>query len=388
MERIKCMTLKKSFFWITFWCLLTAVVVSILSFTGCIALRKQFAAAGTQIIMEVGAASPDEISFSQDVSGPETRLALAGVLELLQIGLPVLFILSALILSDILFYRFKLKTPLACLQEGAHHIMEGDLDFMVSPANTDPASTSAADTKDELSQLCLAFDAMRIQLKKNNQELWRQAEERKRLNAAFSHDLRNPITVLKGTVKLLKQNILDPHAIERLDTYTVRLEQYVETMSSIHRLEELPVCRKTLSLFSLYQELTETAHMLAPGLTQLLPLKENQTNALIQLDSGLFFNTAENLIGNAARFTNTSIIISLSFQERMLTLTVQDDGPGFPPQLVKDGPQPFKKWSDESDHFGMGLYICQMLCEKHGGALILENTCPGARITAQFSCTA
>lgn len=58
---------------------------------------------------------------------------------------------------------------------------------------------------DELGQLCAAFETMRKELLKSNQELWRQAEERKRLNAVSSHDLRNPITVLKGTVKLLRQ---------------------------------------------------------------------------------------------------------------------------------------------------------------------------------------
>ena len=51
-----------------------------------------------------------------------------------------------------------------------------------------------------------------------------RAEERKRLNAAFSHDLRNPITVLKGSVKLLRQGIqdeqtIDPVSYTHLDVY-------------------------------------------------------------------------------------------------------------------------------------------------------------------------
>ena len=52
---------------------------------------------------------------------------------------------------------------------------------------------------------CAAFETMREELLLTNQELWRQAEERRRLNAAFAHDLRNPVTVLKGTVKQLRQ---------------------------------------------------------------------------------------------------------------------------------------------------------------------------------------
>lgn len=84
-----------------------------------------------------------------------------------------------------------------------------------------------------MGQLCAAFEEMRSELLKSNRLLWQQAEERKRLNAAFSHDLRNPITVLKGSVKLLRQGIQDEQTIDRLESYTLRIEQYVEAMSSV-----------------------------------------------------------------------------------------------------------------------------------------------------------
>lgn len=50
-----------------------------------------------------------------------------------------------------------------------------------------------------------AFEKMRGQLQRNHQELWRQGEERRRLNAAFSHDLRNPVTVLKGSIRVMEK---------------------------------------------------------------------------------------------------------------------------------------------------------------------------------------
>lgn len=72
--------------------------------------------------------------------------------------------------------------------------MTSDLDFSME-----------ASGGDELGALCGAFEAMRAQLLENNQALWRQSEERRRLNAAFSHDLRNPLAVLQGTVQLLRR---------------------------------------------------------------------------------------------------------------------------------------------------------------------------------------
>ena len=88
-----------------------------------------------------------------------------------------------------------------------------------------------------------------------NQELWRQAEERKRLNAAFAHDLRNPITVLKGSVRLLRQDPADQQALDRLESYTIRIEQYVEAMSSIQRLEQMPLRTAGAALDNLWAEL-------------------------------------------------------------------------------------------------------------------------------------
>lgn len=54
------------------------------------------------------------------------------------------------------------------------------------------------DKEDELGKLCASFEKMRQALQESNDEMWRQMEERNRLNAAFSHDLRTPLTVLKG----------------------------------------------------------------------------------------------------------------------------------------------------------------------------------------------
>lgn len=155
-------------------------------------------------------------------------------------------------------------------------------------------------------------------------------------------------------------------------------------MSSIHRLEELPVHTKSKSLFTLRRELEETAAMLAPGLAAMLPLPPAQEDVTLQLDSNIFFNVAENLIGNASRFARHSVSISLTIPNGILTLSIQDDGPGFPPQMLKDGPRPFQKGTEDISHFGMGLYICKMLCEKNGGALVLENHSCGARATARF----
>ena len=217
---------------------------------------------------------------------------------------------------------------------------------------------------------------------KSNRLLWQQAEERKRLNAAFSHDLRNPITVLKGSVKLLRQGIQDEQTIDRLESYTLRIEQYVEAMSSVQKLEQLSVKPKEIRLSVLQSELQETARMLALSkkVSVLVP-----SGGTVCIDHGLFLTVAENLIGNAARFAEKAISIQITLQNDSMTLNVEDDGAGYPLSLVQNGPTPFETTSSNSSHFGMGLYSSRILCEKHGGRLILENRAGGgASATAIF----
>ena len=301
----------------------------------------------------------------------ETQQNILSMLGIIQIVSCIVLPMGGLALSGILYYHIKLKQPISTLRNGISRIRNHDLDFSM-PVHSD----------DELGQLCTAFDTMREELLKSNQELWRQAEERKRLNAAFSHDLRNPITVLKGTIKLLRQGTADEQAIDRLESYTLRIEQYAEAMSSIQRLEQMPVRINEYSYSLLHSELEETAKILAGALEPSVSAPDKGT---IQLDHGLVLTVAENLIGNAARFAKSKIEIHLERKGNFLHLSVTDDGLGYPVELIQSGPKPFGKMKEDSAHFGMGLYSSQILCLKHGGTLTLENSKSyGATATASF----
>ena len=87
-----------------------------------------------------------------------------------------------------LFYRSKLKRPIRELTLASERIAENCLDFRVTYEN-----------KDEMGALCMGFEKMREQLAINNRALWRTIEEEKMLRAAIAHDIRSPLSVLKGT---------------------------------------------------------------------------------------------------------------------------------------------------------------------------------------------
>lgn len=355
------MSLRKSFFLLTLCGLLAAVALVAALWAVCAAASSQYPLGGVTIGSD-GVMTP----LPQPTPEQMRILKALGVIPL--VGC-ILFPAAGLATAGALFYRWKLKEPIRILLEGTGRIRAQDLDFTIPRPSAD-----------EMGQVCAAFETMRAELLRTNRELWRQGEERKRLNAAFAHDLRNPITVLKGSVKLLRQDPADRQALDRLERYTARIEGYVEAMSGIQRLEQLPLRVSGVSRAALKEELAETARVLAPGVEVSVRVPEGED---LRLDHGMFLTVAENLLGNAARYAQKNIEVSLAAAGDRLSLTVTDDGPGFPAALLRDGPKPFGKTDEGGEHFGMGLYSCALLCAKHGGALTLADQ-DGASVEASF----
>ncbi|MEM1486224.1 HAMP domain-containing sensor histidine kinase [Oscillospiraceae bacterium PP1C4] len=382
MEWLKKKSLKQSFFIISILFLCIGLILSILSFNLCGNLSSK-----------IGAFPKYEISLDENgemVSSDYTNIDAAAendgmrstqmaLLNTLQFALPVFFVVLSLVLADITFYQIKLKKPLAILKSSAERIQEQDLDFEIE---------KCAD--DEIGLLCSAFEKMRIELLNNNRELWWQMEERKRLNAAFSHDLRNPVTVLKGSAKLTKQGIKNGKAtpeqlienLTRIEDYTSRIEHYVETMSNVQRLEQVPLQKKNIDWNSLTADLESTIRLIGLDNSKQISFEADPNDKMVLLDKSILFQIVENLVSNALRFAKHAIRCSCVISENKLKLTVADDGCGFSSVLLKNGIQPFQKGSEEAEHFGMGLYICDLLCQKHGGNLEIANHKTGATVSA------
>lgn len=394
MGRIKNMSLKKSFFAIITFSLIVAIVLSILFGGLCNALIDYF---NLYVTVPVEESSLDN---SETIATDNLAVVITGkgeaqttyytyrvepgysILSSLQIIMPVIFVIVALIYADIIFYRLKLKRPIAILRDSAERIQKQDLDFEI----TGYAS-------DELGELCSAFEIMRKTLLSNNQELWRQEEEHKRLNAAFSHDLRNPVTVLKGAAKLLQKGVGNGNLnanngkepVELICQYVGRIEHYVEIMTGAQKLEELECQRHIYSKDDIQSELQNSLTILAETSGKEIEITHSGTAAQVHIDKQFVYNTAENLISNALRYAEKKIAVKMTYQEKQLILTVFDDGNGFPAALLRKGITPFScNEMSDSKHFGMGLYICKLLCEKHGGSLTIENMEHGAKTTAVF----
>lgn len=293
---------------------------------------------------------------------------------------PICFILC-IAATSIVFYKRQLQAPFAILDHAAGRIADNDLDFKI-----------VYDKKDELGKLCASFEKMRQALRESTEEMWRQVEERKRLNAAFSHDLRTPLTVLKGQSELLRQYApkMDPEKIGStagmMYRHIVRLEAYVQTMGDLQRLEDIEVARQAVTAGALCRQLRETGEAICGGCGKGFSCAlMGDPNTVLQIDPAMVLQAYENLLANGARFAKGAVAVSMEERGGYLYLTVSDDGEGFTEKGLEDAAKPFYKTEGETgrEHFGMGLYICKVLCEKHGGYIRLRNG-GGAVVSAVF----
>jgi signal transduction histidine kinase len=287
--------------------------------------------------------------------------------------------LVCILFTGFIFFRRKLKLPLAILDAASSRIAYGDLDFKVT-----------YDSKNELGRLAASFEIMRQSLEATNRAMWKMREARKRLNAAFAHDLRTPLTVLRGYCDFLLKYVPDGKisnekalsTISLMEVYVNRLEGYTDSMASLQKLEEIEPEPEAVPFGGLCAKIKSAANQLKGDKTFCFDARgEGELFA----DTSMILQVSENLISNAARFAKCKIQMSCRMDENKLIISVSDDGPGFTGEVLKNAAEPyFRGEKDESSHFGIGLYICRILCEKHGGGLTLENV-PGGKVTAVFA---
>lgn len=296
------------------------------------------------------------------------------------VGLPVFYIAVGIGAAAAVYYRKKLREPITQLQNGVERIQEDNLDFHIE-----------YDGDDELGRLCCSMEKMRRELRQKHKALWESLEQRKLLNASVSHDLRTPITVLKGYLDYLEKNIPQDKLTEDMLFDTVssmqgavnRLELYVKSVRDIEKIENIEIEKRSENVKLLLNELRSNVQQLA-GNKEII-ISNDITVDKIQIDKGVFFRILENLLQNALRYAEKQVSINLSHKKDFLILTVKDDGKGFSAADLEKATTVFYSNDKEKQHFGIGLSVCKILCEKHGGLLYVGNQKEkGACVTAKL----
>ena len=236
--------------------------------------------------------------------------------------------------------------------------------------------------RDEIDRLARTFDAMAARLVAQLDELEKTDQLRRELVANISHDLRTPLTSLRGFLETmaLKQSSLSPEDrktyLEGAIRQTDRLSRLVADLFELARLEsgtqEMEV--ETLALAELAQDAVQQFRLQADERGIDLQVEVPGGPATVEGDMSLLARVLDNLLDNGLRFTSGGGQVTVGLREspQWVSVEVRDTGCGIAPE---DLPYVFdrffgrKQRDVESDHAGLGLAITKRIVELHGGTI-------------------
>ena len=299
---------------------------------------------------------------------------------LLAVALPVIVLVAAILFFAWLMGR-KVSQPVGELLLAVEKIRQQDLNFTIS-----------YNARNELGDLCSAFNELRRELRDALEREWRKQEEMRTMMAALSHDLRTPVTIIQGHIEGLARAEVGEKRNQRLERYLPVLEASSQRMTrllndilQVSSLEQTSfVIQPQAILLEKELERKVQVYTLQAAAHEITfsSIYHNLTGAPspIWLDLHRVEQILDNLFENALRYTPARGRITLTCTRDMhrLLFVLRDTGCGIAPQ---DLPHVFEKFYhgrtrlDGKSHkaAGLGLYTCKLLAERHGGTIAIHN---------------
>lgn len=282
------------------------------------------------------------------------------------------------------FLEYRIRPAIRAVEESAGYLAAGDYGHEISWYGGD-----------EMGGLCRNFEYMRRQLVEEKKRQWQSEEEQRKINAAFAHDIRTPLTVIRGNTEFLQRylpqgKVSEAMLREKLSAMRYqeeRLLQFANTMTKLQKEESRQVCGAWVESGPLVTGMKENALAMAKIHKVACKVRQSGICGEIFVDAGLVEEVFDNLLSNAMRYAREQVTVDMVLEERKLSLFVRDDGTGFSAKALRSAAEPyFSEDKEDGEHFGIGLSIARMLCEKHGGYLQLVNSVDGGGIvSAVFS---
>ena len=188
-----------------------------------------------------------------------------------------------------------------------------------------------------------------------------------------SHELRTPVTVIKGAVEILRnklnsddESVLRP--LDRIQRQVTNMENIIEALLWLSREEITPDSTKTISVLPLVRNTLEENRRIIVGKSIDINLVA-RGNPVLSVPAPLFQIALTNLIQNAVRYTSNGHIIVYVYNDRVL---VSDTGSGIKGSDLDKITQPHFRGTD-SNGFGLGLSLVKRLCDRAGWQFEIES---------------
>lgn len=207
----------------------------------------------------------------------------------------------------------------------------------------------------------------------------KQLEDQRELLAAVSHEIRTPLARIRVLIDLLEDAKCDPELAGQLEREVVEIDQLTEDLLASSRLDFQALTRTSLDAVELAERALQRCNLSSDL------LKIRVEDAALHGDATLLGRALANLLANATHHGGGVEYVELSGDERTLTFTVGDLGPGFSQDGLERAFDRFYQGQTPRDKsgssLGLGLALVRRIARAHGGDAFAENgTKKGARV--------
>jgi signal transduction histidine kinase len=276
-----------------------------------------------------------------------------------------------------LFVTRRIMRPVRALAAASERIAEGHYRERV-PVHG----------QDELGAMAVSFNTMA--------EALEQTEARRRaLLADVAHELRTPLSGIKGYMEGLTDGVLpaEPEVFNRISSDVDRLQRLVSDLEELSRLDAgvLSLRRQRIAPAALVREVTDRLRPQAEAKGLTLSADADDGLPLVDVDHDRIQQVLINLVGNAIQYTNPPGAVSVSARVAgpLVQVDVTDTGIGIAPA---DLPHVFDRFfrvdrsrARAGGGSGLGLTIARYLVEAHGGRIWASSPGPGQGTTFSFT---
>ena len=279
-------------------------------------------------------------------------------------GLATLIIIGVVM---VWWLAHSLRRSLGDLERASRRIATGDLDFRLR-----------AKGRDEVAAVARSFDRMHRSLIEERRKLRDERERKRSFLMAVSHDLRTPLTTIKGYLEALQDGIARDRGAELRYLRIARdrvelLETRIADLNELLRMEtgEWRMQRDSRNLTAVLGELAadyrEDALLLGRAFQTEIDLP---ASLVVDADWRLFTRVTDNLMENALHYTRTGDSIRLAALQRngAVEISLEDTGPGIPAMQLAHIFDPFFRGAaaPREPGSGLGLAVARSIVQAHG----------------------
>lgn len=303
--------------------------------------------------------------------------------DLLLIITILLEILLSLVVISFIFGKY-LGKKIDKLLTVVHKIEQQDLDFEIQKSRLF-----------EVDRALDALDHMRLALRQSLSQQWYDDKMRQEQLSALAHDLKTPLTIIRGNTELLFDTSLSTEqreCAEYIENSSLQMQDYVQTLiEATKSWDSYQLCMKKVDLESLLLELKNQIDGLCAVNSISLHWDCGQYPAYVTADHDLLIRMLVNVLSNAVEHTPQGGNVTFEIWENNneLSFLVTDTGKGFSDEALKHATEQFFMDDDSRNsksHYGIGLYVAASIAKKHNGKIILQNSVAtgGAKVTIQI----